>query len=395
MKRTVWIAALCIFAMYCFAQSDSSSSANGKDEQSAFSIHGYLKNLNGLMLYPDEESMQWGVFHNRINMRWISGSRISAALEVRNRILYGEAVKLNAYPSAFLDADRGIVDLTFLPFDTRSAKMVSSVERLWTRIDLEKFEVIAGRQRINWGVNLAWNPNDIFNTYSFMDFDYEERPGSDAVKLRIPIAEMSSVEFAYKAGKQKGDDVYAGLYKFNYANFDYQFLGGVYEGDIIAGAGWAGSIGNIGFKGEGSYFHPTETPADTSGMAAASVEFDYTINGILYINTSYLFNSSGLRSVSAVTQDILNSGMLLSPKSLSPSRHSVFLQINSISSPLFTAGISFIYFFEINGMYLFPSATYSINDKWEIAAFLQSFWLKNNTMHSEIQNAVMRIKFSF
>ena len=41
-----------------------------------------------------------------------------------------------------------------------------------------------GRQRINWGTTTIWNPNDIFNAYNFLDFDYEERPGMDGGKFQ-------------------------------------------------------------------------------------------------------------------------------------------------------------------------------------------------------------------
>ena len=33
-------------------------------------------------------------------------------------------------------------------------------------------------------MNLVWNPNDLFNAFSFVDFDYEERPGSDALRIQ-------------------------------------------------------------------------------------------------------------------------------------------------------------------------------------------------------------------
>ena len=55
------------------------------------------------------------------------------------------------------------------------------------------------RQRINWGQTLVWNPNDIFNAYSYFDFDYIERPGSDAIRLQYYPDYSSAIEMAVKA----------------------------------------------------------------------------------------------------------------------------------------------------------------------------------------------------
>ncbi|WKZ74576.1 MAG: hypothetical protein QY303_10520 [Vicingaceae bacterium] len=375
-----------------FAQDDTLKEA---PKESNLKLNGYVKKLHGIFLYPDENSLQWALVHNRLNSKWNPSSNFSTVLEIRNRILYGENVKNGMYNSKLLDRDNGAADLTFLPFDTKSAKMVTSVERFWARYTIKNTEITLGRQRINWGVNLVWNPNDIFNTYSFIDFDYEERTGSDAIRLKIGAGEMSALELAAKPGKNKNDDVYAFMYKMNKAGFDFQLLFGLYEKDASVGTGWAGNIGKIGFKGEATYFHEAQNFSDTCGMINATTEFDYTIVGKVYVNASYLFNSEGLTTpdVAASSQLVTNGNV--TAKFLSPSMHSAFLQIKSISSPVFSTGISGIYFFEMNGLYLFPSLSYSINDRWEASIFLQSYWLKEKEMENKMNNLLIRIKCSF
>ena len=74
----------------------------------------------------------------------------------------------------------------------------TTIDRLWVDFNYGKLQVRAGRQRINWGQTLIWNPNDIFNAYSFFDFDYIERPGSDAVRVQYYPGSSSSVEAAVK-----------------------------------------------------------------------------------------------------------------------------------------------------------------------------------------------------
>ena len=64
-------------------------------------------------------------------------------------------------------------------------------------------------------MNLAWNPNDIFNTYNLLDFDYEERPGSDAIRIQYYLGDFSKIEVAAKKGSSKDDHIVAAMYKFN------------------------------------------------------------------------------------------------------------------------------------------------------------------------------------
>jgi len=130
-------------------------------------------------------------------------------------------------------------------------------------------------------------------------------------------------------------------------------------------------------------------------MVNATAEFDYTISGKIYVNASYLFNSEGLTKPDAAASSQLISNGNVSAKFMSPAKHSAFLQLKSISSPVFSAAISGIYFFEMDGIYVFPSLTYSINNRWDIALFLQSYWLKEKVIENKINNILLRIKCSF
>jgi len=117
-------------------------------------------------------------------------------------------------------------------------------------------EVRVGRQRINWGVNLAWNPNDIFNAYNFIDFDYKERPGTDAVRFQYFGKNMSGFEVAYSPRAEWRQHTAALMYRLNAQGYDIQLIAGQYQTDVTAGIGWAGNLGNSGFKGEAQWFGP-------------------------------------------------------------------------------------------------------------------------------------------
>ena len=183
---------------------------------------------------------------------------------MRNRIFYGEATRLNPNLGALLDNDLGQVDLSFIPVNNKSFVIHSILDRAYVKYMAKKWELRIGRQRINWGVNLAWNPNDLFNAYSLIDFDYQERPGSDALRFQYYTSDLSSIELAIQPGKKIDSSIIAGLWKFNKWKYDLQLLAGNYYNDLALGAGWAGNLKKSGLKGELTYFHPKENLVDTN-----------------------------------------------------------------------------------------------------------------------------------
>jgi len=74
------------------------------------------------------------------------------------------------------DYDPGYFDLTKVWADGKSYVFVSTFDRANIEYTKGNFEAMVGRQRVNWGINTVWTPNDIFNSFSYFDFDYEERP---------------------------------------------------------------------------------------------------------------------------------------------------------------------------------------------------------------------------
>ncbi len=182
---------------------------------------------------------------------------------MRNIIDYGQMVtyinNLSKISPAFSDynklviSDEGFMDLTWKWAEGQSYSLYSNIDRLNFDITHKNLQVTLGRQRINWGINMVWTPNDIFNTYNYFNFDYVERPGCDAVRVQYYTGMTSSAELAFKLDKNDNITM-AGLYKFNHWNYDWQVLGGVMKDDIVLGLGWSGQIESAGFNGENELF---------------------------------------------------------------------------------------------------------------------------------------------
>ena len=187
------------------------------------------------------------------------------------------------------------LDLNITWWQNRQSVMHSVFDRLWLQWESEKVRIRLGRQRINWGINSAFNPNDLFNQYNFFDFDYEERPGVDAALVQIYTSPYSSIEAAFAPGRDSiQQSVGAALFRLNKFGYDWQILAGYYLDDFAAGFGWAGNLGNAGFKGEATYFAPLNNYSVASLVISTAV--DYSLRNGLYLMGGYIYNELGTAS---------------------------------------------------------------------------------------------------
>lgn len=356
-------------------------------------FRGYLKDMQTLSFVDDAESMITGnLVHNRLNFKIYPIKNVTVALEFRNRIIYGEQVKVFPGYANLIAKDNGYISLSKLWVSEKPLIIHSIIDRAWIGWEKGKWEVRAGRQRINWGINLTWNPNDIFNTYNFLDFDYEERPGSDALKIRYATGSFSGIEIAAKAAKNPDSLVIAAKYNFNKWKYDFQLLGGIFNKDIVAGAGWAGNIKNAGFKGELSYFHPRTNFTDTLGAVSISATVDYSFKKGIYINGSYLYNSSGGNMYSP----LLFIGNSISAKNLMPFKHSILVQASKSITPLLNGGVTTIYSPKVNSVIFIPTLGYSISNNWTVDLVGQLFFAEQNATFKTAGNSIfLRLKWSF
>lgn len=368
-----------------------------QDEPSKWAFNGYAKYLQISNYVPIASTLTTNnLLHNRLNLKWYPHQNWTVAVEARNRLIWGEEVKLTPNYGALIDQYNGLVDLSVIWLDDTAMIGHSMIDRAYVEFVKGKFEARVGRQRINWGINTIWNPNDLFNAYNFLDFDYEERPGSDAIRLTYFPGLLSSVEVAFAPARDMKESVGAAMYKFNKWNYDVQLLGGYYRGDIALGLGWAGSIKGMGLKGEMTYFTPTSISPDSMDLVSLSVGVDYQLTKGPYISGGVYYNSRGLSQLSVVD---LQSGLIgaqLTPKALFPTKWSFLATASGQVTPLWSLGASLIYAPAGNLMAAIPTVTHSIKENWDVDFIAQAFFLEDHTTYQNLGTSVyMRLKWSF
>jgi hypothetical protein len=254
----------------------------------------------------------------------------------------------------------------------------SVFDRLYGQYVNGKWEVRLGRQRVNWGLNTVWNPNDLFNAFNYLDFDYEERPGSDAIRVTFYPKILTSLDVAFAPSRDSIEASTGALkYKFNTKGYDIQLISGYYRGDLALGAGWAGSIGGMGFKGEGTYFVPLEPSPDSLNRLSASLSTEYMfgVGSGLFAIASVLYNGSA----STQNLDLQNPlfGGAPSPKNLFPSTWTFFLSGSGAVTPLLNVNGSIFYAPDNHLTGLVPTVTYSIAENWDMDLVGQIFFAQN------------------
>jgi len=152
--------------------------------KSHFEYDGYVKFMQTFTGDQEGNIYDQSLWHNRINTKLKINKSHEVIFQARNRILYGEAVRLNTQMKSFLDFDNGIADLSLVVGEEDKFLYSGIIDRLYYKGVSGDWEWSLGRQRINWGINSFFNANDIFNAFTITDFDYEERPGSDAVRIQ-------------------------------------------------------------------------------------------------------------------------------------------------------------------------------------------------------------------
>jgi hypothetical protein len=360
-----------IFPLFFFLQFSFIKAQKDSSQVVVPHIKGYLSDVGSVMKWNKNKPVWDNSIQNRLNFAWEPVNWFDVSIQLRTRFLGGQTQLNTPAYAKMIETDRGLIDLSKNLYSGKSILLNSQTDRLFMHFKLGQCEITAGRQRINWGQTYVWNPNDIFNAYSFFEFDYPEKPGSDALRFQYFNDIANSLELVLKADSGKNISL-AGLLKFNKWNYDIQFLGGILDGkDYVAGTGWSGNIGGAGFKGEASYFHPRKNPFDTSGMALVSLSLDYNFSNSWYLmgELLYRYQENGTKGLNLM--EYLNAPA--SVKNLAITDLNLLVQLSVPMGALVNSSWSFMLLPGIKGVFAGPSMSMSISDNIEASASAQLF----------------------
>jgi hypothetical protein len=343
------------------------------EPESKFNFRGYVKYLPLLNINRDFSQENFNqIIHNRLNFRYYFKPELYAVFEIRNRIFSGANIRDNHIAlSTFLAGDDGYFDASVVPVSNRNLLAHVISDRFYFDYTKGNWNIRAGRQRINWGINMVFNPNDLFNTWSFFDFDYEERPGADAIRLTRYISGMDRIEMVVNPARETKNMVAAALYGFNIRGYDFQGITGFFKNRAAIGGGWAGNIRQIGFKGEFTWFRDMQPVVGTkAGNIVGGASLSHRFQNEIFITTEYLYNGGRNRFEQNIPLLLTNP---LSPDNLSFAKHTLFIQGMYPVNPVFSVGLSTINYMEDKTFFISPLLIYSLKTNLDASIISQIF----------------------
>jgi len=377
-------------------------------QTSSFEISGYVKYLSGVSDYPGVEGTLYDqLVHTRINTSWYPADSLRGKMDIRLRAFYGDSVKkIPGFPEE-IKTNYEFSNLDAMLWNRGKSLGYGQIDRLWLDYTKQDLQITLGRQRIAWGTALVWNVIDLFNPQSVLDYDYEEKPGTDAIRVQYYTGAISKAELSVKPGKGKDRATAAGLYYVNLSGYDFYGIAGIRNNRWVAGGAWAGSVFDGGFRGEllvsqspnrdASRKHsisplpPDSFFASESTVASFVLSGDYTFSNTFYIHTELLYNSNGKKENAGLfQQEAIDAGML------SPARWSIYQEFAYDITPLTRATVFGIYNPYDHSSIIVPMFSRSLSTNLDL---LLIGFLPSGEQNSEFgiygKSINLRLKYSF
>jgi hypothetical protein len=352
---------------------------------------GYLRSMLSLSYLDDTGEIQSTLLlHQRTNLSWNIIPDVVFNTGIRTRYFAGDGAKVPGTAALFAAQGNDVLNFSQVWFAQKRHFLLSTVDRLNIQWRHAATEITAGRQRINWGVSSIWNPNDLFNTYAFTDFDYSERPGADALRITHFLDETSGIDAAIKPGNNKR--LTSGIRYFtNWRSSDIQVIAGTFERDLVLGLGTAVSAGGSMIKMEASYFEPLTDTVSRAIVATLSAEYQFD-NG-LYGSGGLLYNDAA--PAGGAFQDLFSTD--LDARRLFPFTWAGVLSGGGALTPLISVNGAVIYTPAASHLtFVQSSASVSIASNWDLAAFYQSvLTIKKGGPEIPLHAFFLRTQWSF
>jgi len=345
--------------------------ASAAAQEVPFEIGGYVKYLLDRSSLPGMRPTTDQLLHARLNARWFPAAGVSAGAEFRARAYDGELVGDTPDFLSTIRSEREFARLDATLWQTPRSLGYGELDRLWADWTGGPWEATLGRQRVAWGTALVWNPTDLFNPFSVLDFDYEERPAVDGIRIQYFTGAVSKAEAVFKPGRSPTSAAAAAAYTTDVGEYDVHLLGGRRGGCWLTGGSWAGEIAGGGFRGEllvsqlpalqGS---PAAPSGRTDGvMATAVLSGDYTFPDSWYVHCESLYNSAGAGPRAAAFGDRARALGLLSP-----ARWTLWLESARDVSSLVRASVFVMYDPDDGSKVYGPSVSWSAAKNLDVLA---------------------------
>ena len=251
-----------------------------------------------------------------------------------------------------------------------------AVDRLNAHWSKDRLDLTAGRQPINLATTFYFTPNDFFAPFAAQTFYRVYKPGVDAVRADIRLAELSQLTlmsvFGYR--KDTGSDTgwseepdnertsYVGRISTAFLDFDWALIAGIVRETRIIGGSFQGEMFQwLGMRGEGHWADPEDSQQEPD--SEVSVGLEHRWENSLNLRLEQFYHQKGVDSVSDYGRAFIAS----QDKNAFLGRHYTALGMGYEVTPLLNTEVLAIANLVDDSYLLSMNAVYSLSDEAELA----------------------------
>lgn len=323
-----------------------------RSEQVSLELKGYYKNLN-LFSNRSTNNDFFLADLNRVRTEWDARffKILSAKVIWDNELIGGNYVNTEEFASRQAQRDAPYLNMDYELVRKNDFFYGQNFYRAYLQFDPGFFTLKVGRQKIDWGVMRLFSPVDLFTRIPIFDVEKEERVGTTAGNLTVPIGSKTRINPVYAFDSRWDRSRLGARLTQTVGHFDLSASGGRFLRDTVIGFDISGDVKKAGVRGELSY----DRAAVGRNFVQFSAGIDYGFENTFYFALEYFFNGQGTNNILALP---------VFPPTANPiqtvHKNFIGLQTRYEISPLWLTSMTTVV--DVNGGSLFvnPETKYSV-----------------------------------
>ena len=174
------------------------------------------------------------------------------------------------------------------------------LDRFNLQLDLDRVNIVVGRQAISWGVTYFFSVLDLFSNFAPQRIDRDYKEGVDAVRVTVPVGKFSEIQVIGAALGRSLDrrGALAAQARLHLGALDLGLVGGRFHQDTVAGGFLTTDLRGTALRGEFSWTRstdPRDRLLDRSDFWRATLGVDRQLTSQLSATLEWSYNGFGTR----------------------------------------------------------------------------------------------------
>jgi len=344
-------------------------------ENSSLEARGMLQGSAVALRNPDAP-----LYYSQRNVSAVAASgRLMVDAAFADRFSFEMHAEQNYLPTTLQTGGSNLVtprdversDFLDWSFDNRRAHLL--IDRINFQYASGKLNLKIGRQPVNLAATFYFTPNDFFAPFAAQTFFRAYKPGVDALRADIRLAELSQLSLITVMGYRldaNADNGWSNRYEASrnaylarasavVGDFEFALLGGVVKRDRVLGIDFQGELFEwLGIRGEGHVRWPDLPLSHTTAEIAIGLEHRW--ENSFTIRLEQFYHGGGTTSASAYNPASTANVVYLA-------RHYSAAGASYEFTPLLTGDATAIYNWSDRSALVALYALYSLSDESELA----------------------------